>query len=68
MFIISLELKRVNPDQNIFSKNVELTPILFTQGGLEHHQHQILNRIDEVININIIIPIAVAYTNPNPTP
>ena len=47
---------------------MEQTPILFTQGGLEHHQHRVLNRIVEVININIIVPIAVAYTNPNPTP
>ena len=47
---------------------MEQTPIFFTQGGLEHHQHRFLNRFVVVININIIIPIAVAYTNPNPTP
>ena len=30
MVFISLELTRVNPDQNIFSQDVELTLILFT--------------------------------------
>ena len=30
MVIISLELTRVNPDRNIFSRNVELTSTFFT--------------------------------------
>ena len=45
MVIITLELTRVNPDRNIFSKNVELTPNLFTlyEARFYHHQTQILN-------------------------
>ena len=30
MDIVSLELKRINPDQNIFSDHMEQTPSLFT--------------------------------------
>ena len=37
------ELRRVNPDRNIFSINVELTSTLFIlYRGLDHHHHRIL--------------------------
>ena len=39
----SQELTRVNPDQNIFSINVELTSAFLLYRGLVHHHHRILN-------------------------
>ena len=38
----SKELKRVNPDRNIFSINVELTSTFLLYRGLVHHHHEIL--------------------------
>ena len=46
---MSLDLKRVNPDQNIFSKNMELTPTLFTL-------YWGLNKIEKIEMINFLRP------------
>jgi len=37
----SQELTRVNPDQNIFSINVELTSTFLLYRGLVHHHHRV---------------------------
>ena len=39
-----VKLKRVNPDRNIFSINVELTSTFLLYRGLAHHHHRILKR------------------------
>ena len=62
MFILSLELTRVNLDRNIFSINVELTSF-FLNRGLVHHHRRILNDKDKVLVCSLEFLLLIINNN-----